>query len=281
VLDTPVADGEGLGLVVDRDEVWSTNTKGLEGADHWLAASIPGYEVQGSGRAVYQSRYLSNEGRLFFNSADALLPLGSVTNEKRTKIENTREFGELEVGVENVYEYEPGEVGGCDSQAGCVGLVSSGKSEHESVFLDASENGDDVFFLTADNLVPQDTDTNFDVYDAHVCESASPCPAAPEPAQGECASEGCQGRAAAPPALPSPASLPFSGSGNVVLPKQAVLPEKVSVPAAKPLTRAQKLEKALKACKKDKKKSKRVQCEKQARKKYGPLEKKTSSSKKS
>lgn len=278
VLDTPVADGEGLGLVVDRDEVWSTNTKGLEGADHWLAASIPGYEVQGSGRAVYQSRYLSNEGRLFFNSADALLPLGSVTNEKRTKIENTREFGELEVGVENVYEYEPGEVGGCDSQAGCVGLVSSGKSEHESVFLDASENGDDVFFLTADNLVPQDTDTNFDVYDAHVCESASPCPSAPEPAQGECASEGCQGRAAAPPALPSPASLPFSGSGNVVLPKQAVLPEKVSVPAAKPLTRAQKLEKALKACKKDKKKSKRVECEKQARKKYGPL-KKTSSNK--
>jgi DNA-binding beta-propeller fold protein YncE len=277
VLDTPVADGEGLGLVVDRDEVWSTNDSGLQGADHWLAASIPGYEVQGSGRAVYQSRYLSDEGRLFFNSADPLLPVGTVTNEKRAKIEKTREFGELEVGVENVYEYEPGEVGACHSQAGCVGLVSSGKSEHESVFLDASENGNDVFFLTAEELVSQDIDTNFDVYDAHVCESTSPCPSASEPAKNECESEGCQGPAPAPPTLPAPASVPFSGSGNVILPKQAVLPEKVSVPAAKPLTRAQKLAKALKACKKDKKKGKRVACEKQARKKFGPLEKKSTS----
>ncbi len=41
-------------------------------------------------------------------------------------------------------------------------------------------------------------------------------------------------------------------------------------PNSKPLTRAQKLAKALKACKKDKKKSKRQACERAARKKYGP-----------
>ncbi|HEY5372521.1 MAG TPA: hypothetical protein VIK01_02500, partial [Polyangiaceae bacterium] len=41
------------------------------------------------------------------------------------------------------------------------------------------------------------------------------------------------------------------------------------------LTRAQKLKAALKACKKDKSKSKRVTCEKQARKKYGPVKKKS------
>ena len=39
------------------------------------------------------------------------------------------------------------------------------------------------------------------------------------------------------------------------------------------LTRAQQLAKALKACKKDKKKGKRVACERQARKKYGPIKK--------
>jgi hypothetical protein len=39
----------------------------------------------------------------------------------------------------------------------------------------------------------------------------------------------------------------------------------------KPLTRAQKLKKALKACKKIKKKHKRLACEHTARKKYGPV----------
>jgi len=37
------------------------------------------------------------------------------------------------------------------------------------------------------------------------------------------------------------------------------------------LTRAQKLAKALKACKRDKNKGKRSSCEKAARKSYGPL----------
>jgi hypothetical protein len=53
---------------------------------------------------------------------------------------------------------------------------------------------------------------------------------------------------------------------------------------AKKLTRAQKLTKALKACrtkyKSKAKKSKRISCEKQARKKYGPLKKKASKKKK-
>ena len=54
-----------------------------------------------------------------------------------------------------------------------------------------------------------------------------------------------------------------------MLPFKAV--EAPKPPPAKPLTRAQKLSKALKACKADKKKSKRVACEKLARKKYGPI----------
>jgi hypothetical protein len=45
------------------------------------------------------------------------------------------------------------------------------------------------------------------------------------------------------------------------------------------LTRAQKLKRALKACRKDKSKTKRTKCEKQARKKYGPLKKKKTKNK--
>lgn len=274
VLDTHVSDGEGFGLVVDRAEVWSTE-KG-DGLDPWLAGNIPNPQHLDKPLALREPRDLSNDGRLFFDSADALLPVGTVANEKRTKIERTQHYGELEVGVENVYEYEPANDGSCHSEAGCIGLISSGKSEQESVFLEASESGNDAFFLTAEKLAPQDLDTNFDIYDAHVCESASPCPPAAGPTKEGCEGEGCQGTGPGTPALPAPASLSFSGSGNFIMPKQAVLPEKKVVPPAK-LTRAQKLKKALKACKKDRKKSKRLACEKLARKRYGPVKKKSSS----
>jgi hypothetical protein len=53
-----------------------------------------------------------------------------------------------------------------------------------------------------------------------------------------------------------------------------VLGEKQSVkPRPKPLTRAQKLAKALKLCKRDKKRSKQLSCEKLAREKYAPPKK--------
>jgi hypothetical protein len=42
---------------------------------------------------------------------------------------------------------------------------------------------------------------------------------------------------------------------------------------AKSLIRAQKLARALKACRKDMQEKKRVACEKQARRKYGPVKK--------
>jgi DNA-binding beta-propeller fold protein YncE len=268
---TAGGNGEGLGLVVDRDEIWSAVSNGtVGGVDNWLAGSIPGWTNVGGEYATYQSRYLSNEGRLFFNSADPLVAVATPTRKE------TIGGVEQNVGVENVYEYEPSSVGACQAQGGCVGLISSGKSEHESAFLDASESGNDVFFLTAEKLVPQDQDENFDVYDAHVCEAGSPCPApAAQPAPKCSESNTCQG---APPAAVESAaeggSAIFSGAGNLVLPKSGVLPEKVVTPASKPLTRAQKLAKALKTCKKDKRKSKRLACEKQARGKYGPVKKK-------
>jgi hypothetical protein len=72
-----------------------------------------------------------------------------------------------------------------------------------------------------------------------------------------------------------------AGPGALVYPNLTGLgavpqPKITTPPASKPLTRAQKLSKALKACKKDKPKSKRTACEKQARKRYGPLAKRKS-----
>jgi hypothetical protein len=175
----------------------------------WLAGNIPGWSSYAPGYALHQSRYLSNSGRLFFNSDDALSPQD--VN-----------------GTWDVYEYEPPAVGSCTEVAttfsrrsgGCVDLISSGGSAEESAFLDASESGGDVFFLTTAKLVGGQVEAGISLYDAQECTSSSPC--LPE-AVG--ASPPCTTEAACRPApnpqpevFGAPASATFSGLGNLTPP---------------------------------------------------------------
>jgi len=238
----------------------STSNNGLAGGDkqwqsqQWLAASVPGWTPYRLGVSLYQSRYLSDSGRLFFNSSDALVPQD--VN-----------------GTQDVYEYEPQGVGTCSessptfgtSSEGCVGLISSGGSAEESAFVDASETGSDVFFLTSAKLVAQDTDTSLDLYDAHECTTSSPCLASPAAANEEpCnSSTSCAGPVSAQSALGAPASTLMTGAGNLA-------PVPVTITKPHVLTPAQKLSKALKACKRKANKHKREACEKQARRTYRP-----------
>ncbi len=247
--------GEGKGLLVDRFGVWQETQQEEQGGeraalDHWLAGSIPGFTPLSAYTATYQSRYLSNEGRLFFDSPSALVPRDSN-------------------GREDVYEYEPSGLGSCSAPAGCVALVSSGESDHEAAFLDASETGNDVFFLTNQPLVTADHDTNFDVYDARVCSQASPClsepPAAPAP---------CQSLETCRPISPIQQSFP-APSGTATLNEPQNPPRQAAPPAPpthkpRPLSRAQKLAKALKLCGKrhSRSKTRRQACERHARKDY-------------
>jgi hypothetical protein len=217
------------------------NNQGIWNGE-WVAASVPGWVNISLRGAIHQTSYLSDEGRLFFNSSDAMVPQDSD-------------------GLVDVYEYEPTGVGSCTRSEGCVQLISSGSTGQESVFLDASANGDDVFFISPTQLTAQDDDTAYDVYDAHVCTAAVPCEqpsVAPPPCNN---GEACKAAPAPQPAIfGAPASATFTGAGNPVPPPAAKV---------KPPTRAQQLAKALKACRKDKSKAKRSSCEKQARKKYG------------
>jgi hypothetical protein len=216
-------------------------------AERWVAADIPTWESSAVQDAVRQPRYLSDEGRLLFNSVAPLVAQDSN-------------------GLADAYEYEPAETGSCAQPEGCVQLISAGASGEESAFLEASESGGDVFFMTSAQLTSQDTDTEYDVYDAHVCTATSSCaqlPAAPPPPCNN--GEACKpAPTPQPPIFGDPASATFTGAGNPAKPASAPAPK------AKPLTRAQKLAKALKTCRKDKSKSKRSSCEKQARKRYGP-----------
>ncbi len=196
-----------------------------------VASAVPGW-VKYTGGAfnngpIYQTRYLSNSGRLFFDSKDALVPLD--VN-----------------GAVDVYEYEPegvpagehacgvGSGGGSvvfkpvrgfeveesrrgEEGAGCVALISSGASPEASTFLDASETGGDVFFMTTSKLASQDFDHAYDIYDAQECTSVVPCAPAPVEQPPPCETEGsCR---AAPPPQPSiygvPSSATFNGTGNL------------------------------------------------------------------
>jgi hypothetical protein len=124
-----------------------------------------------------------------------------------------------------------------------------------------------VFFLTLSRLVAQDYDTSIDMYDAHECTASEPCAPAPPLAPPPCTTgDACKsGPTPQPTLFGEPSSETFSGAGNVTsMPTAAVKPK------AKPLTRAQRLAGALKVCKREPK-SKRLRCERQSRKKYGPV----------
>ena len=245
-------------MLIDQPGVWS---------GHWLAASVVGLTPIDSTHAVRQSRYLSDSGRLFFNSSDALVP--SDVN-----------------GTEDVYEYEP-EGPTCDSEnhsasevfrpanapeaAGCVALISSGTSGRESAFLDASgigpggEEGEDVFFLTAAQLLPsQDIDSAYDIYDAHICSATSPCPSPSAGASAPCGEvDLCRGSSPlTPESFGPPASATLSGAGNLA-PTVASRPGKSTT-----MSGNQKLKKAFAACKHLRKRPRAV-CKRRARKRYG------------
>lgn len=229
--------------------------RGVWKSDGWVAATVPGWLQFKIGDSANQPRYLSDSGRLFFNSGDALVPQD--VN-----------------GTQDVYEWEPPGVGNCTSASaafreasgGCVSLISSGTSAEESGFLEASENGGDVFFLTFSKLALQDYDTSLDIYDAHECTSASPCFPTPVPQPPACTTaEACRAAPTPQPTLfGAPSSATYSGAGNVTPPSGGSV-------TAKSLTRSQKLAGALRACRKKAKRKKRAVCEKRARALYGPV----------
>jgi len=167
--------------------------------DRWLAATLPGWDNINIKQALYQPRYLANSGRLFLNAADALVP------------EDAND-------TVDAYQYEPPGVGGCAESSpsfaarngGCVSLISSGTSSEESVFLDASESGDDIFFFTASKLTAKDVDDAYDIYDAHVNGGE---PEIVKPV--ECSGDACQ-QPAMPPNHPIPGTAVLNGPGNLL-----------------------------------------------------------------
>jgi hypothetical protein len=150
-------------------------------------------EALGEIYGLFPNRHvLTDAGQVFFETTEALVP--SDTN-----------------GQRDVYEYEG---------AGAH-LISSGTSSFETALEDVSENGNDVFFRSNQQLVPQDNQEGQIVtYDARVgggfAEASSPpaCTTA----------DACRTPVSPQPSIyGAPASQTFSGLGNLAPPPPTVV----------------------------------------------------------
>jgi hypothetical protein len=136
--------------------------------------------VNPRGELIASRGLTEDAGRVFFDTPDGLVTRD--TNGKRDVYEWTRD---------------------------ATVLISSGRSQDDSFFLDNGANGDDVFFATAEGLDAGDTDGGYDVYDARVrggfarVEQAAPC-----------LSDACQGGVLRPAAVPMPGSRRAGGPGD-------------------------------------------------------------------
>jgi len=193
---------------------------------------------------------ISNDGAsVFFGSPEALAP-GALND-----VCAYESFGVCRVSAENIYEWSGGQ----------IYLLSDGRDSNSLLaaspatrLMGADPSGENVFMTTTSALVPQDTDSQIDLYDVRT-NGGFPPEATPVPCSSTCHSGG------PPPSFIAPASVTTQGSEDVEeAPSPAV---KQSQPLR--LTRAQKLRKALHACARLRR-GKRSRCEGLARQRYGP-----------
>lgn len=156
-----------------------------------LNASIPN-AVNQTSRVLEEygmsDRAVSEDGsRILFRSAEPLSP---------------RAINHLS----NVYEWREGPGGG----EGSVSLISSGDSTAPVEDAVISPEGRDIFFVTSQGLLPQDTDGAPDVYDARAGGGFPPAAAREE----ECSGDGCQGPLTNPAPLLIPGSVSQAPGGN-------------------------------------------------------------------
>jgi hypothetical protein len=128
----------------------------------------------------HRLRIVSEDGsRVFFNSTDAVVPQASG-------------------GKQQVFEYSEGK----------VAPISKPDGETPAKFLDASADGDDVFFVTFEELTKNPNGGDMVVYDARVNGGFN------GPGDEPCQGSGCQGPPAPAPATTTIASLAFHSEGK-------------------------------------------------------------------
>jgi hypothetical protein len=205
---------------------------------------------------THSAHLMADDGnRVFFVSLEALTPQDSN-------------------GYQDVYEWEREGTGTCvpatpaHQDHGCVSLLSGGGSADDSYLVEADAEGNNVFLITREQLVPEDQDDKRDLYDVRVDGGF------PESSLA-CTGTGCQGVPPAAPSFATPASVTFSGAANY----PPALAAKKAKTAAQ--IRAEDLKRALQACRAKRDKHRRKGCEAEAKRRYGPPQHKSEASRSS
>jgi hypothetical protein len=178
----PAPDGPCTEVYVYDKESGSLQCATCAPLDGQNGDSTLGYQYESVSN--YVGRAVLDDGTVFFSTTERLAPEDSN-------------------GVNDVYSWKDGK----------ATLISSGDGSSGAMFEDATPDGSNVFFTTANRLVASDTDKVPDLYDARVGGGIA--------AQNQlvtsqvCAGEGCQGPTAASPQLGTAGSETFSGDGNL------------------------------------------------------------------
>jgi hypothetical protein len=165
-----------------------------------------------------------------------------------------------EEDAKSVYEYHSTVAAGGTIADGDVYLISDGKNPLDVEEDELDSTGEDVFFETADSLVPQDTDTQYDFYDARV---GGGYPAG-DPS-------GCGGGCGSPSLLQqdfaTPGSASVTGTGALAPATTGSAAADSGKPRPATSSRAGELANALKACGRERP-HKRAACAASARRRY-------------
>jgi len=187
------------------------------------SVKFPGTGPQIVGTASVASRNFSADGnRAFFETAAALSPEDTNGKDPEGKSDCPAVGAQPQQypACTDVYEWEAPGTGSCQESstaysplnAGCIYLISTGKSKFPSLFGDASASGKDVFFFTRQGLVGQDKDELQDAYDARVGGGlAAQNPVAVPPCES---AEACHEPAQTPPVEGTAGSATFVGPAN-------------------------------------------------------------------
>jgi hypothetical protein len=140
------------------------------------------------------SRAISEDGaRIVFETAEPLSP-------------------DAKNGLSNLYEWHEGN----------VSLISGGNATQPVEDAVMTPSGDDVFFVTSQSLLAQDTDEQPDVYDARLGGGFAEGFAERE----ECAGDACQGPLTNPAPLLVPGSVSQAPGGNLPAPRAKAVGKK-------------------------------------------------------
>jgi hypothetical protein len=173
------------------------------GAAVQCASCRPDGEPPTTGASI-AGRALSDDGdRLFFQSADAVLP-------------------RAQSAAPNVYEYLDGE----------VHLLTPGEGD-SAILLGGSASGDDVFIASFEELSPQGQGKVFAIYDARV-NAVVP---GPDESKFVCQNEGCRGQPSVVATEMAPGSASFEAPAKISAPLEKAstsskIPLRVIVPGA-------------------------------------------------